>query len=546
MVILQFNKLIRNKWIWGAFAVAVSLAFCFDDLFSTRSAEERKTIGEAGELDGESVKASEFAAIAEEIRGFGRQRDWKRPQHEVNLQAWEQFAALVVAGRDGLVATDAEVAQVIRQDRSFQQGGKFDFRYYQLLLRENGLTPERFEEYLKRRLTLDRVSAAVATAAWSSPMEINQALYDMTDVFTVKVAKFAQSKDDADKVSLDDAGLKKWYDENVKSLSLPNRKKLRYVRYDATDKEVLAKMVVSDDEMHEYYDATIDKYTTTDTNGVDQVKKFDEVKGEIEAKLRKIAAVQCFETNLNQRVFAVKAAKGASRLDEIAKEDGRQVSTSDWFSLDGGYVEGFMRSYTSILPGAQNFTEVVAELDLSSEDLRYGVVSSENAVWLVECFEESPAHTPSFDEAKLAVRPRALRDAKADAFKAHVESVIAKGKAAVLASGEVSTNLTFSISDLQYGAFPDQNAVAAAARKLSKGEVSEFTLTQPGHALVVICEDRVEGDAAKVALMRQQLGDQVAMIQRRQLPEAWQKWNLERLGYNVGGISSVTPVEIEE
>ena len=36
MVIHQFNKLIRNKWVWGVFAIIVSAAFCFEDLFSTR------------------------------------------------------------------------------------------------------------------------------------------------------------------------------------------------------------------------------------------------------------------------------------------------------------------------------------------------------------------------------------------------------------------------------------------------------------------------------------------------------------------------------
>ena len=32
MVIQKFNKIIRNKWIWGAFAVAISAFFAFDFL----------------------------------------------------------------------------------------------------------------------------------------------------------------------------------------------------------------------------------------------------------------------------------------------------------------------------------------------------------------------------------------------------------------------------------------------------------------------------------------------------------------------------------
>ena len=51
MVILQFNKLIRNKWVWGVFAVTVCAAFCFDDLF--RSSGDR---GEKAPLETLSVK----------------------------------------------------------------------------------------------------------------------------------------------------------------------------------------------------------------------------------------------------------------------------------------------------------------------------------------------------------------------------------------------------------------------------------------------------------------------------------------------------------
>ena len=391
MVIQKFNRLIRNKWVWGAFAIVVSAAFCFDDLFTTREREERSA-DDAGTLAGESVNAKEFLSLAEDSRGIGRQRDWRRKSGEVNREAWENYAALKVAEGQGLLATDAEVQSAIRRDSSFQSNGAFSFSRYQAILRENGITPERFEEFLKRRISLQRIGQAVLGAAvWASPMELDRALEDMTDTFTVKVAKFKQEKKDADAVKVDDAALKAWYDKNVKGLELPERIKVRTLRFDATDQKVLAKMNVTTNEMHDLYDTTIDRYTSTDTNGVEHVKKFEEVQGELEKELRRIAAVQFFETNLNFRVYGQKAADGASRLDEIAKEDGLKVATSDWFSLDGKFQEGFMTRASRICPGANGFNEAVAELDPSSEDLRYAVVSSDRAVWLVEKAETSAA-----------------------------------------------------------------------------------------------------------------------------------------------------------
>ena len=551
MVIHQFNKLIRNKWIWGAFAVAISAFFAFDFLVDDigRSSDERGS-GSAGTLAGEPVDAKLFQTLAEEIRGFGRQRDWRRNVGEVNREAWENYAALKVAGQDGIEATESEVRTMIRNDRTFQENGGFSFALYRRILRDNGLTPERFEEYLRRRVTLMRIGQAVlSSATWTSPMELDRALADMTDVFTVRVSRFRQDAKAAAAVKVDDAALRKWYAANTNSLALPERVKIRFVKFDATNPMTLAKMSVTEDEMRDHYDTTIDKYTSTGTNGVDVGKKFEEVKADIEKELRQIAAVQCLETNANYRAYTKRAAKGSSRLDEIAKEDGLNVETSDWFAVDGEYKEGFMKRISQICPGAKNLAEAVAELDSSSEDLRYGVVSSDKAVWLIEKKETSPSHVPSFADAKEVIRPRALSDAKADAFKAEVSAIAAKGAKAVLATKDVSTNLTFSVADLSQGAaasFPDQMAIARAAMKLKKGEVSEFTLTGTGRALLVVCEKREPGDAAKAMVLRGQVRDDLAMLQLRQIPESWRKWNLERMGFVTGELSSVEIVKEEE
>ena len=88
--------------------------------------------------------------------------------------------------------------------------------------------------------------------------------------------------------------------------------------------------------------------------------------------------------------------------------------------------------------------------------------------------------------------------------------------------------------------------IARAAMKLKKGEVSEFTLTGTGRALLVICEDRVPGDAAKAMVLRSQVRDDLATLQLRQIPESWRKWNLERLGFEPGEVSSVQNPEEDE
>ena len=64
--------------------------------------------------------------------------------------------------------------------------------------------------------------------------------------------------------------------------------------------------------------------------------------------------------------------------------------------------------------------------------------------------------------------------------------------------------------------------------------------------MLVVCEDRKEGDAAKVIAIRSNVREDVTMLQRRQLPEAWRKWNLNRLGFVPGELSYVEEQTVEE
>lgn len=553
MVILQFNRFIRNKWAWGAVAVLFCVMFVGSDIVSNIASSGGRKIEGAGQLDGKSVEISEFNDYLNDARGYGRGRDDRSTHEELNKKAWEALAANRTAAQAGVRVTDHQLAQTI--EGMFAAQGGLDFARYQAMVQgELGLTPEAFEAYLRRQMTLREglERTMLATAAWSSPMEVDQFVADMTDKYTVRVASFKQDKAVADAIKVDEAGLKAWYEENKSKIALPERTKIRYVKFDATNADLLAKMSVTQDDMSDFFDANSEKYPAAATNENGTVLSFDkqtdDVKKAIEKELRQIELVTFFETNLNRRAYAdvAESEKGKSRLDAIAAEDGLKVETSDWFATEGGYVEGFMVYPSRILPGSRDFLEKVAELDPSVEDLRYGIVSSDRAVWLVEKAEVSDAHTPTFEESKGRIDAQALRDAKAAAFKAEVEAVAAKGAAAVLETKDVSTNITFVASDLSSGSFPNQGSVLSASRKLKKGEVSEFTLTGTGRAILVVCEDRVPGDSLKAVTMRAQAVNQAAFAQLRELAEKWPAWNLERMGLVTTDATSTKPAVEEE
>ena len=548
MVIQKFNRIIRNKWIWGAFAFAISGFFAFDFLLTGSDVRENSAV--AGELNGEEIPVSRFSVFADDVRGSGRARNTALSSAEVNKSAWENLAAYEVAAKLGLVATDDEVRQSIFRQFS-GQGAGFDMAVYERILRENGFTPEMYEAAEKRRITLMKLRMVLSDASrMVSPLELNTAINDVTDRLTVRIVRFTDKAKSAPK--LDDKALKAYYDENTNSIALPDCVKVRYVKYQADAPARLKEFKITEDEMRDHYDATLDRYETQTTNGV-VTKKFEEVKGAIERELQLIASLEAYRTNLLFRAYPAdgKVDAKTSRLDQIAKEDKVKVRTSPRFSIDGSrYVPGFMSRPSAFAPGVPGFAEAVAELDPDSSDLRYGVVAGTNAVYLIERAAFEKAHVPPFSEAKGIIRRDAVADAKAKAFKASVDRVralaaaeLAKGRpfdAKLFGDANVSTSITFSVSSMGTAAFADSTYVAAPSMRLSKGQISDFIETSlPGRGLVVYLENRVPGDAAEAQMVRSQIRNELSQPTAFEFASQWNRWNLSRMNLKANAGASI-------
>lgn len=564
MVIHHFNRLIKNKWVWGVFAVAISVFFAFDFLFVGRDGGSGPSVGTLG---GKNLDAASFDALVRDARGIGRQSDGRLSNAEANRLAWRAAAALAVAKEAHLEATDADVREAILRDPSFRDGDAFDNVKYERLLRENGLTPPMFEAYLRRRLTLQKVQSVVlGSAAWVSPTELSEAVNDYTDAFTVRVASYVDKA--FDKVTLDDKALEAYYQANTNAFALPDCVQVKFARFQADAPARLAQFKITDDEMHDHYDATSARFETTGTNGVTTTKTFEEVKPILERELQVIASVEAYRTNLLARVYPpdekAAADNAVDRLAQIAAEDKVKVQTSGRFSLDGRFVKGFMVRASDVVRDCPDFLSTVAELDVDSAITRYGVAAGTNAVYLVErvpfpardadgavttnAFEK--AHVPSFAEAKDIIRGDALEDARAKAFKARVEKAralaaagLAKGAPAdakLFGAVSMTTSIVFSVSAMPHEGLADAMYVAPATMKLAKGQISDFVPTaNKRRGLLVYVEDRKPGDAAQAEMSRAQLRDDLSRGAAMALATTWQDWNLDRIGYETTAGSSV-------
>ena len=560
MVILQFNKLIRNQWVWGVFAVIVSLAFVApDEWFRGDDAAAKRAEAAANKLENAPLDKTLRERCEHLVRDF-----LPRLQPSVLTRCfsktsardvWKAYAAALTARKTGYTVSDAALARRIVAMFPSPEGGFSAEAYRGVVSRAFGIEAQAFEEMLRLWMSIEGVLAGVAeTGAWLSPKEIDQTMRDYTDRLTVRVATFKQSADEANAVKVDDEGLKKWYDANSASLALPERFKLRYVRFDPDASNVLAQVAVAEEAVAARYEENKDKglYDVTEkdgTNEVKSVKPLADVREAIEKTLRREAGLEWLKEDLKRRTAIDEDDEEAVKalVASVAADTGLKVAESDWFTLGGEYVAGFMTSPEYQFPGIvrREFDRTVRSL----LDYHFGVVASPSAVWLVELAERSPAHVPEFEEAKDAIGTPALRDARLDAFKAKIAGIVAGGADAVLATDDVSTNLTFAACDFgrdyAYGwfnahagdwdfksaGFPDAEKIVFAARSLEKGAMSDFVSLSPGKAAVVVCVDRKEGDPADL-VRGERFARMLAM--RRQPSTVFSDWldaNLARLGY---------------
>ncbi|MBR1871164.1 MAG: peptidyl-prolyl cis-trans isomerase [Kiritimatiellae bacterium] len=548
MVIHHFNRLIRNKWIWGAFAVAISAFFAFDFLFTGGSPKEQRTDG-AGSLGEEPVSNNEFHALKQEIRRSAGRQGRDISEAETNRAAWEAIAAYRTAQDLGLTATDEEVAEAVR--REFTINGQFNFNTYKELLAQHlNLTPEGYEAQKRRDISIAKLNLAIAAdGGFVSQVALDRALQDATDKFTVRVIAYTNTT--ADAVSVTDDDLKAYYEAHTNLLALADCATVRYIRVPADGAERLATFEIAEDDVQQYYEDNISDYETATTNGV-VTKAIEDVRDEIVKALQLERSVDAYEQDFAAR-SAEAVGTGAKFLDDLAKELGEEVKTSPLFALDGSYKQHSTSRVSSFAPGAKGFAEAAGELD---EENRWTVVSAPKAVYVVEYDTVVPAHVPSFEEAKDAIRSDALKEKQAKTFKETVEkslepakSAFAQGKAfdeALFAdAASVSTQQVFSVTQLMGSEkpFPEVMDVYRTAMKLPKGAVSEFiALPNPKRGLVVYMEER-ESNALDAAMTLASTRAAMVRGEGSETVRNWSTWNLARMNLKTNSGASINEVE---
>ncbi len=532
MFIIKFNNMVKNKWIWAAFAIIVAVAFGASDMIGANSRGNGRDSA-YGSLGGKALDRNLYETATQLVR----YRNLMSGSQDVpsRRDLWKICAALLRAREAGLDVSDAELARIIQgMGYLHDADGRFSPELYARVLQQIGFSVPAFQEVVRADVSLNQLRFCVARGPWAAPSVVEDRTLGRSDRFTLQAATLTNAFDAATtEVSEDEA--RAFYDAHSDLYRLPERRRVRYVSFPSV--AYREKAAVSDEEVKEYYEENESDYTTTDTNGVEVLRPLEEVRDSIveaivPARQRDLAATDAGDF---ADLFFRPGYDGAAPASDFAAEAaklGYAVSTTALFSADEPPVEPDL---------ADDFSASVFSLDAGGEisDRVSGVIGGDDAsaYFVAELLETSESHVPDYGEIAERVLADAREDKAARAFQDEVSRVqeallraVEEGgsfEAAAATNGlAVGTNFVFTARDAFGGSAPVESPhqVAQSMMQLGAGDLSPSPVAVPGGVLFFQVVAREPGDVSLAGTYR----DSIVYGLESQTAEAlWNDW-LER------------------
>ena len=505
MFVIKFNKMIRNKWIWGAFAVVVCVAFAGTDLLmgSNRRELSRNAVG--------TIKGKEVTG--EQLRLVRRSLELgSRGQYNESLapEAWKILAELRYAEELGLSVSDKELQAAIRGDRTFAgEDGVFSADRYRRTLDALQLHESEFLGIMRNRILASKVEAAAAAGAWSSPSLAADQARNMTDLFTVRATTISNKFASAD-LEVSDDDLQNAYKTNIARFTDPETVKVAYVTFLTSDYGPKAREAITEEEIEDYYDSHTGEFEVKDeenpTNGVKRIS-LEDAKDTILGKLavprsRELAgdAADSFADK-----FYYGDAKSAE-FEAIAAAQGLNVKTSSYFAVT---------SRPQGIDAKADFANAAFNLNPEGEDRDRvsDAVRGNDATYVLLYVDRKPSKVYPFEEVQKSVKSLAVAIARERAYddylsKTHADILAALTKPepatfeeACAAAGDLPIGTNMVVTAPTAGRIlPGGNETAAKILRLNKNEITPVIKNGPLSAVIVQVVERQPGDPEQLKL----------------------------------------------
>lgn len=509
MLITKFNKLIRSKILWSILAITIAFAFVGASVMSKMgsggSGQERAA---EGTLFGDKVSGEDFYVARYFERGMRPMTDNSdEAVKALRDRTWRRLAALRMAERMGIQISDDAIREVITNDPTFASNGAFDQRRYMAFLQNQlRIDAATFESYLRQDLTLRQLMSALRTATWTAPYEVGPRLARLTDSVQLEYVMLPSATETND-VTVSDADITAYFEANKEAFRIGEQLSVRYVSFPVSN--LLDSIEISDADIDDYYNDNIDDYSSSDTNGVEQVEPLEDVRASIVAIIKERQAR--FETKDEATRFVMALAPDrygqAYEMGAAVTSRGLTIRTSEWFTAE------------ETIPGlaaGQDLTDAAFKL-VPNDPERYfsDAIAGDDAVYVIADHDSRPARDPELEEVRDQVVGAATLKAAEEAFKAGIAATRAQLIAAV-----ADTNNSFIVKADELGLMTATTSVFTVYEGLpadtpystyalseiidaKQGGVTEAVDTPDGMLIAYVVR-RTPGDPSAAEMLRPQ------------------------------------------
>ncbi len=543
MFIIKFNNMIRNKWLWGAFAIVVAGAFIMSDSMVAQQGDSG-----IGKLNGEPVSNQEFNNVYRIVdlnRNMGR--NFCGEECSLEKETWMVLAALRTAKEEFniVIPDEVVVAPIINDPMFLNDSGVFDKAIAETILqRFYNISLTQYEEFLRTYMTIERLREYVLSTVSVVPeSEVKLGVDAMTDTFTFTPAYYTNSIVLAE-VEVTEDELKTYYESHKEAYRVPSKISVRQIAFEAS--KFVDPSAVTEEEIEYYYEEyKAIKFAVPATDGGEVTyRPLEEVRELIVADVaREASELKAYEA---ADEFNTKLINNSSlTMEELAAEYGYTIVTTDLFSQNA--------PAPVVMQNSQEYIESAFSLIDGDDYINYvdEPIFAKSQTFVIAYNSHQPSYIPALEEIRAEVlrdaqveRRYILFDAKVDEISKAISEIQTSGKTFESVVAEfgltVGANITTSVRNvLMTAGSPEEKLMIDVVSKLQKGDVSAPVAVSNDSVAVLLVVDRASGsDEEKMEIepfVRYSLQADVA-------PRMWYNW----LGSNLVSMDFETTMSLEE
>ncbi|MGH8728479.1 MAG: SurA N-terminal domain-containing protein [Burkholderiales bacterium] len=375
----MFDFIHGNKKIVQIILILIALTFAF---WGVESYQMAGLGADVASVEGQKISQQEFTNALRDQQEAMRQQyggnadasllDSPEMRRAVLQGLIETRLQGAQAREAGLVVSDAELAKAIGDLKVFHEDGKFSRNRYELLLRNQGMTPVVFENRLRQDLAREQLRAGLSETAFYSGTVLDRLIKISQEQREVSFLTFSPA-DFIAQVKLEPEAAQNYYEANRDEFRIPEQAKVEYVVLSA---DTLApKMEVTDDEIKKHYEENKAKYLGAEEREASHIL----IKGDDE------------KARAKGEELAEEARKNPDAFGKLAKEHSQDPGSAAKNGELGYFRKGVM---------AKPFEEAVFDMQLGEIK---GPIKTDFGLHVVRLTGIKPGVERKFDEVKASI-----------------------------------------------------------------------------------------------------------------------------------------------